>query len=156
MCLMCLKPRSIPWNMTVNMAEALPQWSSDARHPSEVCDGCTNQTHRATLPPGILPYYAALTSCMLLSATLFKIIPPSAWKTKEQSKMGVKQKEEKYKTWTCDKLWNPLNCFFDPAAVDVMIYPVLMLSLCFIPGKITSVCFLHASLGKLRGTLCIS
>lgn len=80
--------------MTVNMAEALPQWSSDARHPSEVCDGCTNQTHRATSSPGILPYYAALTGCVLLSATLFRIISPSAWKTKEQSKMGDKQRGE--------------------------------------------------------------
>lgn len=71
------------------MAEALPQWSSDARHPSEVCDGCTNQTHRATASPGIIPYYAvSLTGCMLLNATLFRIIPPSAWKTKEQSRMG--------------------------------------------------------------------
>lgn len=134
---MCLKPRSIPWNMTVNMAEALPQWSSHARHPSEVCDGCTNQTHRATSSPGILPYYAALNSCMLLSATLFRIIPPpSAWKTKEQTKMGDKQKKkEKCKTQTCLNLWNPLNWLSDLAAVDVMIYPVLMFSLCFIPGK---------------------
>ena len=131
---MCLKPRSIPWNMTVNMAEALPQWSSDARHPSEVCDGCTNQTHRATSSPGILPYYAALTGCVLLCAALFRIIPPSAWKTKEQTKMKT-NKEEKCKTWTRDKLWHPLNWLSDPAAVDVMIYPALMFSLCFIPGK---------------------
>lgn len=80
--------------MTVNMAEALPQWSSDARHPSEVCDGCTNQTHWATLSPGILLYYAALTGCMLLNAALFRIIPPSAWKTKEQTKMGDKQRQK--------------------------------------------------------------
>lgn len=132
MCLMCLKPRSIPWNMTVNMAEALPQWSSDARHPSEVCDGCTNQTHRATSSPGILPYYAALTGCMLLSATLFRIISPSAWKTKEQTKMWDKQRGEMQNK---KKLWNPFNWLSDPAAEDVMIYPVLMFSLCFIPGK---------------------
>lgn len=80
--------------MTVNMAEALPQWSSDARHPSEVCDGCTNQTHRATSSPGILPYYAALTGCMFLNATPFRIIPPWTWKTKEQTKMGAKQRGE--------------------------------------------------------------
>lgn len=59
--------------MTVNMAEALPQWSSDARHPSEVCDGCTNQTHWATSSPGIRFYYAALSGCMLLFATVLII-----------------------------------------------------------------------------------
>lgn len=136
MCLMCLKPRSIPWNMTVNMAEALPQWSSDARHPSEVCDGCTNQTHRATASPGILFYYAALTGCMLLAATLFIIIPTlGPAKQNSETGMGDKQKRRDAKTWTCDKLWHPLNWLSDPAALDGTIYPVLMFSMCFIPGK---------------------
>ena len=74
MCLMRLKPRSIPWNMTVNMAEALSQWSSDACHPSEVYDGCTNQTHRATASPGILFHHAALTGCVFLATPMFMII----------------------------------------------------------------------------------
>lgn len=54
--------------------------------PSEVCDGCTNQTRRATPPPGILPHFASLTGSVLLLI----IIPPpplqpQAQKTKEQT-----------------------------------------------------------------------
>lgn len=141
MCLMCLKPRSIPWNMTVNMAEALPQWSSDAHHPSEVCDGCTNQTHRATASPGILPLLccADWLACCSALRWLFRIIPPSKpgiQKSKlKKKKTGGKQRGRNAKRGRSDKLWHPLNWLSDPAAVDVMIYPVLMFSLCFIPGK---------------------
>lgn len=146
---MCLKPRSIPWNMTVNMAEALPQWSSDARHPSEVCDGCTNQTRRATPSPGIPSYYAALTGCMLAR----RVAPHNnsthrPGKTKLQT--GDKQKRvdatktEGKKRWTCDKLQHPLNWLFDPVAQDNWMCPVLMFSMCFIPGKsLVYVSWLH-------------
>lgn len=135
---MCLKPRSIPGNMTVNMAEALPQWSGDARHPSEVCDGCTNQTHQGTASPGILPYYTVLTGCMMLNAKLFRIIPPTQpWKTKEQTKIEGKQrrKTQNMDFGQSDKLRNPVNWISDPRAGGVMIYQVSMFCWCFIPGK---------------------
>lgn len=144
---MCLKPRSIPWNMTVNMAEALPQWSSDARHPSEVCDGCTNQTRRATGSPGIPSYYAALTGCMLARC----VAPHNnstrrAWKDKTTDGRQTKRRgfRKKKKRWTCDKLRHPLNRLSDPAALDIGMYPILMFSMCFIPGKsLVYVSWLH-------------
>lgn len=150
---MCLKPRSIPWNMTVNMAEALPQWSSDARHPSEVCDGCTNQTRRATPSPGIPSYYAALTGCMLA-----RCVAPHNNSTRRPGKTKLggiadKQrggdarkgkKEKRIKRWTCDKLQHPLKWLFDPVALDIGMDPVLMFSMCFIPGKsLVYVSWLH-------------
>lgn len=56
-------------------------------------------------------------------------------KTKQQNWNGRQTKRRDAKTWTCDKLWHPLNWLSDPAALDGTIYPVLMFSMCFIPGK---------------------
>lgn len=81
--------------MTVNMAEALPQWSSDARHPSEVCDGCTNQTRRATSSPGTLPHRAAPTGCVLLGTVAVQNNSTLLSLEKQKSKLKWEAKQRR-------------------------------------------------------------
>lgn len=80
-------------------------------------------------PRGFSLRRAAPTSFMSLDAAR---LPRK--KQKNKLKQGP-DKEKECKTCTCDKLRHPLNWLSDPAAAHVVIYPSLIFSLCFFPGK---------------------